>query len=99
MPEVKQVQVQIAAPQNAGDPGVVTLGYYVVQDGLLTMTDGEGTPVRPGMSREFVTHRLEPGEVAAEVAKRLTREVRLMVRGDDRGGFNRPLVYPNKGCC
>ncbi|MGY3233324.1 hypothetical protein ACVWZ4_006122 [Bradyrhizobium sp. USDA 4472] len=94
MREVRQVQVQIVAPCNAADPGAVTLGYYVVEKGILTMTDGDGTPVRPGMSGELVTHRLQPGEVAAEVAKRLTRRVRLMVRGDDRGGFNRPLAYP-----
>jgi hypothetical protein len=93
MPERVTIILSNPDPLNPRDTGSITYGFYVVQDGLLTMTDGQGTPVRPGISGDLVTHQLQPGEVAADVARRLTRRVRLMLRGDDRGGFNRRLDY------
>ena len=48
MPDVHQVTAIIANPdpRDPSDMGRVTIGYYVLDGSLLTMTDGEGTPVR-----------------------------------------------------
>jgi hypothetical protein len=41
MPEVHKVTAIVSNPTRAGDNGRVTLGFYTLADGLLTMTDGE----------------------------------------------------------
>jgi hypothetical protein len=46
------------------------------------MTDGDGLTPRG----DLVTHRLTSGEIEEDVARRLTKRVRFMVRGDDLGG-------------
>ena len=62
---------------------------------LLTMTDGEGTPAR-SRSGERITHKLEAGEDAGTIAKRLTLRIYRQVRGDGTD-FNRRLAYPKVG--
>lgn len=60
----KQVTVIVSNP-NSKDPydrGGVAFGYYVVEEGVLTMTDGNGEPVRPPPTGELVAHRLNDGE-------------------------------------
>ena len=95
MPDVKQVTAIVSNP-SPFDPthtGRVTVGYYVLDGDLLTMTDGEGTPVR-GRSGEKITHKLQAGEIPQLIAERLTMKIYRMVRGDGMAGFNRPLSYP-----
>jgi hypothetical protein len=94
MPDVKQVTVIVANPSSRDpvDQGRVTIGYYLLEGDRLTMTDGEGGPVR-GKSGERITHKLEAGEDAAIIAKRLTMKIYRMVWGDGMAGFNRPLHY------
>jgi hypothetical protein len=84
------------SPLDPNDTGRVTIGYCVLDGNLLTMTDGEGTPVR-GRSGERITHKLEAGEDAGTIAKRLTMKIYRQVRGDGLSGFNRRLAYPKGG--
>ena len=76
--------------------GRVTIGYYVLDDGILTMTDGEGAPFR-GTSGDRISHRLQSDEDPTVIAKRLTMRIYRMVRGGDMAGFNRPLNYQPSG--
>jgi hypothetical protein len=95
MPEVHQVTVIISNPTREGDTGRVTIGYYTVSDGVLTMTDGEGAPVRRRGSGELYKHKLEAGEGVGAIARRLTLSIfRSNTGRDGMAGFNRPLRYP-----
>jgi hypothetical protein len=81
------------------DPGQTTYGYYTLVDGLMTMTDGEGKPMRHAVSGEMVTHRMRGADREIPVATVLTRQVYDVLRGkEDRpSGFNRTLKYPTCG--
>lgn len=94
MPE--RVIVQLSFPKGDDDPGRTTFGYYVVEDGILTMTDGEGTPVRKPHNGDFYRHKLRPDDNPRAIAGVLTREIRLAAHGGMEG-FNRPLTYRNFG--
>ena len=98
MPDVKQVTAIVSNPSSLDptDTGRVTIGYYVLEGNLLTMTDGEGKPFR-GTSGERVTQKIQAGEDPSIVAKRLTMRIYRMVRGDGMAGFNRPILYPSSG--
>jgi hypothetical protein len=63
--------------------GRVTVGYYILRDGVLTMTDDEGAPVR-GQSGEKIKiqQKLKDGEDATVIAKRLTMKIYRMRNGD-----------------
>src|SRR5690349_3146685 len=69
MPEVRCVVAVVSNPIGPDDPGRATYGYYILEDGLLTMTDGNGTPVRNTFG-EKETHRLQDGEDPDYIAKR-----------------------------
>jgi hypothetical protein len=87
-------------PSNPGDQGQVTTGYYTLVDGILTMTNSEGIPVRGLNGGDKVTHKIEAGEDPRAVAGRLTLKIYRMLRGEGAGavaGFNRPLGYPVSG--
>jgi hypothetical protein len=96
MPDVKQVIVIVSNPTGAGDTGRATIGYYKLEGDLLTMTDGNGTPIRR-RSGDLVKQKLQPGDDAVLIAKRLTMSIYRMARGDGVEGFNRPLSYPKSG--
>ena len=74
----------------------MTIGYYVLDGDVLTMTDGDGKPFR-GRTGDLVTHRLQPGEDPTIIAKRLTLSIYRTVRGDDRADFHRRIVYSDLG--
>jgi hypothetical protein len=89
-PEVHSITVQVAAPRG-NHPGAVTFGYYVVADGVLTMTDASGIPVRrPG--GDHYTHKLGPDENPRRMANVLTKEIRSAIRGG-KGNFNDPIDW------
>jgi hypothetical protein len=100
MPDVKQVTAIVANPnrRDPRDTGRVTYGYYVIEDGLLIMTDGDGKGFR-GRSGERVTHKLQPGEEPDVIAQRLTRQIYRALNEEPGqvAGFNRALVYRNNG--
>ena len=96
MPDVKSVTIQIRPRSGrAGDTGQVSFGYYTVEDGVLTMTDGDGRPVRR-RDGELMQRKLKPGDDAETFARIFTRSFRLHVQGDG-ADFNRQLDYPNLG--
>jgi hypothetical protein len=43
--EVHSIYATVRQPKN-GDTAQVTTGYYTLADGVLTMTDSKGEPVR-----------------------------------------------------
>lgn len=100
MPEIHMVIVQINRPQFEGkeqvDPGRVSYGFYTIADGLMTMTDSDGSPMRDIKTGEVFTHRLRDGEDAEPVARALTKKIRRMLVGDN-SAFNKPLNYAKAG--
>ena len=93
MPTHKRVTIQIRAPKE-DDPGQISYGYYTIEGDVLTMTDSE-KPVRR-TNGDLVTDRLQPGDDPDAVARRLTKEFRRHIHGDD-AGFNRLLNYKRGG--
>jgi hypothetical protein len=76
----------------------VEQGFYFVADGVLTMTDGDGKPVRRRYSGEVYQQKLQEGDDPVVIAKRLTLAIwRSNTGGDASGGFNRRLRYPDFG--
>lgn len=94
MTDVQQVIVQIRAPKGT-DPGRVVCGHFTIKDGLLTMTDPNGVPAEDGIGKRY-RHKLMPGEDARHVACRLTKKLRLALRGSAApvNGFDSPISYP-----
>jgi hypothetical protein len=71
MSDVRQVTAIISnpSPHDPTDMGRCTVGYYVVEDNLLTMTYGDGKPFH-GRSGEKITHKLQRGDDPTVIAKR-----------------------------
>jgi len=94
MSEVRQVIVTIKPPKG-NFPGQVAYGWYTLQDGVVTLTDREGNPAGEETGRKL-THKLAPGEDARAVACKLTKELRLALRGNSApvAGFEGPINYP-----
>ena len=95
MPEVRCVVAVVSNPIGPDDPGRATYGYYILENGLLTMTDGNGDPVR-NTSGDKETHRLQDGEDPDYIAKRRAVKIHRQLRKNDNG-FGRPLRYPPLG--
>jgi hypothetical protein len=71
-------------PPSDNDPGEVTMGYYFVEDGFLTMVDELGKPLGNPIA-------LKSGDDYRAIAASLTHK-RLEGRG-----FNRRIEYPEYG--
>jgi hypothetical protein len=74
------------ADPTSGDPGMVEPCYFVVTvDGMLTLTDRKGTPLRDAKPTQIGNHR--PEAIASVLARAR--------RNDDPegGSFNRRLEY------
>ena len=97
MSEVQNVTAIISnpSPHDPTDVGRCTVGYYVIEGKLLTMTYGDGTPFL-GRSGERITQKLQRDDDPTVIAKRLTLRIHRASRGDGMN-FNRPLVYPRSG--
>jgi hypothetical protein len=76
-----------------GDHGLVAIGRYKVEDGILTMLDDEDRPLRD--RKGIVQRTLQPDEDAATIARKLTRDQHL--RMSDKNDFSRPLDYGDTG--
>lgn len=102
MPEVHSTYAIIANPNPAipGDTGRISVGYYIVTDGVLTMTDSKGAAVRNPHNGERCTHKLADGEDSRAIASRLTKKIRTArAGGDAAAAFNQPLTYPPSSVC
>ena len=95
-PEVKAIFAEVRRPRGANDPGAAVEGRYVVEDGFVTLTDHEGTPVRDEHGK-YYRQKLTPDD-ERRIAARLTKDFRLRLRGKDGGrksGFEAgPIRYP-----
>ena len=97
MSEVRRVTVQLSAP-SGDDPGRITYGYFIVEGNTLTMTDGDGTPVRQPTTGDLFTAQLRDGLDADAVARNLTARVWRSLHGrEGAAGFNRRLNYQQTG--
>lgn len=90
---LKQVTVATRNP-SGNDLGSVEIGFYVVEDGILTMCSAEGDLLRNANTGDLMTHRLAPGENPVVIAKRLTLKIYRTNNGDDVVGFGRNIDYP-----
>jgi hypothetical protein len=97
MSDVRQVTVITRNPSGSGDGGSCEYGWYVVDEGVLTMTDKDGAPLRNENTGQKITHHLAPGENEKGVAKRLRLKIYRDERPDEMAGFNRPIRYPKWG--
>jgi len=97
--EVQSVVVQVRPCSEREPAGAVTYGYFTIDDNVLTMTGSDGMPVRDPVSGEMWTHKLEPGEDARNVARRLTLKVRRSLRGETEAQerFREPIKLPKLG--
>jgi hypothetical protein len=93
MTQVLETYVQIARPTGNDQVGAIEVGFYVVKDGELTLTNEHGAPIPSGRLNIGYVTKLAEGEDHDAVAKRLIwRRYRAMKGNSD---FNRPLSYPN----
>jgi hypothetical protein len=90
--QVHHIQAQLE-PADGSFPGQVTEGYYVVDDGILTMTDAGGGAVEIDGRRFTVT--LGPDTNARAIAARLTKQIRLAL--NPKTDFNRRVRMPDLG--
>jgi hypothetical protein len=98
MPEVHSVIVTINQPKR-GFAGQVAYGHYTLVDDFLTMTDPEGSPAEDSDGKRY-TQKLIPGEDARPVARKLTKQLRLALRGNEsapKAGFGEKFVYTRTG--
>jgi hypothetical protein len=103
MAEVHQVYAQLEPPSKHNPAGRVVLGYYVLVDDVVTMTDQSGKTAEDAEGRTY-SEKLEPSGDAQAVAARLTKKLRSALRGDrpkgfggSGSGFGRRLKYDNRG--
>jgi hypothetical protein len=96
-PEVFQVSVETRPPRG-NDPGQVVLGYYIIADRVITMTDAKGAPAPDDTGKSY-TAKLAPNDDAYVIAGRLTKKLRDALRGkrDAPTGFSGPLDYGSSG--
>jgi len=90
----QSVWVQIRAPKN-GDQGVTAEGMFIVENGVVILTDRSGEPATDADGRKY-THKLIGDEKARVIAGRLTKQLRDALRGSAFPGesFGRPISYP-----
>ena len=81
--EVKKVTIQVRPPRGQF-AGEVAIGYYVVFENQVILTDADGKPV--GDKRH-----LETGADARLIACRMVRERR---RSSGPTGFHDKIIYP-----
>ena len=98
---VFSVTTQIRPPRY-DDPGQVSHGKFTFVDGVVTLTDHDGNPVRDGEGRLY-TQKLDTIDHndALNAAGRLTKEFRLALMGKtkEQERFSRPLNYSKRGWC
>lgn len=93
---IKSVVITTAKPSGPGDLGQVAEGFYFVENGVLTMTDRDGRPLRDENTGRQHTVRLLPGDDEKWEAKRKTLQLNRANR-DEMAGFHRPIRYRNLG--
>jgi hypothetical protein len=97
-PEVKTIFAQVRQPRGANDPGAAVEGKYIVEDGVVTLTDPKGTPVRDEYGKFYRHTLVPPKDDERQIGARLTKKFRSALRGKagaPLAGFEYgPLRYP-----
>lgn len=96
---LNEITVATRNPSGApGDFGSCEVGFFTVDDDLLTLVEGDGAPIR-ATNGERITARLQAGESAHRIASRLilARWRNQRAAGETVPGFNRPLDYQRSG--
>jgi hypothetical protein len=101
MSEVYSVIVHIKLPSRVLPTGQVAYGRFTFADGVVTLTDFDGNPVRDEHGKLY-TRKLESGATLADAeyaAGFLTKEFRNVLLGKTPSGerFSQPLDYPKRG--
>jgi hypothetical protein len=94
--EIKHCVVITANPTSSNDTGSAEEGWFTVSDGLVTMTDKDGDPIR-NANGDRMTHKLLPGENPVVIAGRMRLKMWRDERGDGVEGFNRRIDYGSSG--
>jgi hypothetical protein len=88
---IHTVIIQIDPPR--GDfPGRTAEGRYTHEDGIVTLVDHFGNPVR-GSDGKTYTKKIRPEENPRGIAGRMTREFIAARRGKTVDGFDGPIAY------
>jgi len=94
--KVETVVVQLNRPRGSFH-GRVCEGCYVVEDGVVTLTDRDGKPALDDHGYEY-KKKLADGEIASVIAGRLTKELRAALRDHiPTQGFDDKIEYFNRG--
>lgn len=94
---IKSVVVTTAKPSGPGDLGQVEQGFYFVENGVLTMSDRDGVPLRDENNGRQIATRLLPGDDEKAAAKKLTLQQYRAANRDEMAGFGRAIRYPSRG--
>src|SRR5262249_12338821 len=98
MSEVQSVIVVTAKPTGPGDLGQCEEGFFkMTSEGILTMTDRDGRPLRDDNTGRRHEMKLLPGDDPKQEAKRLTLRIYQAERSKDVTSFQRAIRYPSKG--
>lgn len=96
-PEVKRVFAQLNRPTERNPLGAVVEGAYVFADGVVTLTDRNGKPVKDEDGKNY---KMPVGDNPPDIiAMHLTRKFRNARRAKKGAvaGFSGPLNYPKLG--
>ena len=93
MSEIKSVIVTTAKPTGPDDLGRCEEGFYMVANGILTMCDMDGVPLRDDNTGRRREMKLLPGDVPAQEARRMTLRFWRENNKDQMAGFHRPIRY------
>jgi hypothetical protein len=89
MSEIRKVRIQTAEPRGARYPGAVEEGFYIVEDGTVTLVDKRGTAI----DKHRLSREVRPGQDPHSIAAILLRQWKRPKNSE----FNRVLHYPKIG--
>jgi hypothetical protein len=101
--EIKSVTITLRRPLGPGDCGLCEIGFFTHVDGVVSLTDESGVPLRRGSTvtarntkgKDTPTWAAPAGNDPRAVAGRLLHQRFSSEKsGSD---FNRPLHYPKLG--
>jgi hypothetical protein len=93
MTDIKSVFVQVEPPKGEYQ-GKVAEGCYIVESGMVKLTNRRGVPVQDDDGKRY-EQKLE-GNDPKWVAGQLTKQFRKALRGNSAAprGFSGPIAYP-----
>jgi hypothetical protein len=101
MARCKLYEITVTTRNPSGEPGDLgscEVGFFTLDDDLVTLVEGDGIPIRKS-DGERITARVRPSENPRQVASRLVLSHWRNQRdsGEAVPGFGRPLHYRSSG--